>query len=157
MPTVRASLELAFRSIDRDNRALLERLHDDGLFARPAGRRGIAPFSCGEYLIRSAAMVEKAFGGITTRLWDDPFEWTLPEKLQDKIAIAAYFDEVENVRLAGFRTFSTDDDLLREIPAPERLRSLLEVMMESVSLARHFQGRAYAVFQTLFEAPLPRL
>ena len=38
-------------------------------------------FSCGEYILRSAAAVEQTFGGITTRLWDDPFEWTLPEAL----------------------------------------------------------------------------
>ena len=34
--------------------------------------------SVGECVLRGAAVVEQAFGGITANLWDDPFEWTLP-------------------------------------------------------------------------------
>jgi hypothetical protein len=33
--------------------------------------------SCGEQVLRSAAIVEQSFGGLTANLWDDPFEWTL--------------------------------------------------------------------------------
>ena len=29
----------------------------------------------------SAGTIEQTFGGITANLWDDPFEWTLPETL----------------------------------------------------------------------------
>ena len=90
---------------------------------RHAARRdvsgSIAMFSCGEYVLRTAAIVEKTFGGITTRLWDDPFEWTLPEKLSDKHAIIDYLDEVEQTRSNGFKFFTSDSDLTREMPAPE--------------------------------------
>lgn len=114
-------------------------------------------FSCGEYLLRSAAVVEKTFGGITTRLWDDPFEWTLPEKLSDKGSILQYFDEVEKTRLHGIDFIASDDVLLREIPSPERLRPLIDILIETISHASHFQGRAFAVFQMISDEKLPRI
>src|SRR5438105_11011093 len=40
-----------------------------------------APLSVGESVLRGAAVLERTFGGITANLWDDPFEWTLPENL----------------------------------------------------------------------------
>ena len=49
-------------------------------------------------LLRSAAAVEQTFGGITTRLWDDPFEWTLPEKLSSTDLLIGYLNEVEQTR-----------------------------------------------------------
>ena len=33
-----------------------------------------ASHSVGEYVLRSAGVVEQTFGGITSNLWDDPFE-----------------------------------------------------------------------------------
>src|SRR5258708_16646198 len=38
-------------------------------------------YSIGENILRGAAAVERTFGGITANLWDDPFEWALPETL----------------------------------------------------------------------------
>lgn len=145
------------RKIDRDSRGLLSKITDEQLFRRPSDRDGLNPFSCGEYILRSAAMVEKTFGGITTRLWDDPFEWTLPEKLSDRPAISGYLDEVEATRAKAFATFTSDADLLRQIPSPEKLRTLSSVILESIGLARHYQGRAFAIFQVLSDATLPRL
>src|SRR6185436_11799101 len=54
--------------------------------------------SMGEQLLRSAAAVERTFGGITANLWDDPFEWTLPEHLSTKERIDEYLGEVEDTR-----------------------------------------------------------
>src|SRR5712672_163326 len=51
--------------------------------------------SCGEQILRGAGIVEQTFGGITTNLWDDPFEWTLPENLTTPDKVAGYLDEVE--------------------------------------------------------------
>ncbi|MFZ1701782.1 MAG: hypothetical protein WBO10_13960 [Pyrinomonadaceae bacterium] len=116
----------------------------------------MSPFSCGEFLLRSAAMVERSFGGITTRLWDDPFEWTLPEKLSDRASILQYLDEVAETRSAGFAFFSSDADLTRSIPAPEELTPIIAVLLETLGMAEHFQGRAYAVFQMLSDEKLPR-
>lgn len=113
--------------------------------------------SCGEFILRSAAAVEQTFGGITTRLWDDPFEWTLPEALSTNELILNYLREVEETRRKGFAFFKSDDDLRREIPAPERLKTIFNILLETIARAEHFQGRAFAVFQTFSDAKLPRL
>lgn len=147
-----------FELIDARSRDLLARVSENILYSRPReSRLEMAPFSCGEYILRSAAMVEKTFGGITTRLWDDPFEWTLPEKLRDKDKVLNYLNEVEITRKKGFAFFTSDDDLKREIPAPEKLRTIFDILLETVGLAEHFQGRAFAIFQMLSDEPLPRI
>jgi|SRR6185369_4354213 hypothetical protein len=102
-------------------------------------------------------MVEKTFGGITTRLWDDPFEWTLPEALSTTENVLGYLSEVEATRIAGFGFFKSDEDLSRRIPAPEVLRTLFDILLETLARAEHFQGRAFAVFQMLSDEKLPRI
>lgn len=114
-------------------------------------------YSCGEYLLRSAAGVEQTFGGITVRLWDDPFEWTLPEALSTRDKIIEYLDEVETTRKKGFAYFTSDADLVRRIPAPERLTPIFELLLDTTSRAEHFQGRAFAIFQVFSSAKLPRV
>jgi hypothetical protein len=86
------------------------------------------PISIGTHLIRSAAAVEQTFNGITTRLWDDPFEWTLPERLSTVSDLLAYFEEVEETRKRGFEFFKSDEDLQRSIPAPIELRTLDQIL-----------------------------
>ena len=158
MDPILATFDRQFTLIDSRSRALLSKLTESTLYTRPHETRlEMSPFSCGEYILRSAAMVEKTFGGITTRLWDDPFEWTLPEKLSTLQLVTAYLDEVEVTRVKGFEFFTSDDDLKRQIPAPERLRSIFEILLETLSLAGHFQGRAFALFQVLSDESLPRL
>lgn len=158
MKIILSSLEYEFTEIDRRARELLRVIPGELLFARPRDvPNTMAMFSCGEYLLRSAAMVEKTFGGITTRLWDDPFEWTLPEKLSDHEGILRYLDEVEDTRARGFAFFTSDADLVKELPAPEKLRPLISVLLDTLARAGHYQGRAYAVFQALLDERLPRL
>lgn len=128
------------------------------LYWQPRERAALFPVnSCGEYLLRSAAAVEQAFGGITTRLWDDPFEWTLPEALSTPELILNYLVEVEKTRRKGFAFFASDDDLHRQMPAPERLKTIFQILLETIARAEHFQGRAFAVFQTFSDEKLPRL
>src|SRR2546423_15170830 len=125
MSDLLSAFERRLQQIDRHSREFLDLLTDDILYRRPRDtERSMMPFSCGEYILRSAAMVEKTFGGITTRMWDDPFEWTLPEKLSDKMAIREYLDEVEETRRKGFEFFTSDADLTRQMPAPETLRTI---------------------------------
>ncbi len=114
-------------------------------------------FTCGEYVLRSAGAVEQTFGGIMTRLWDDPFEWTLPEELSTTALIAEYLAEVEVTRRKGFALFKTDEDLRREMPAPGKLKTIFEILLDTVSRAEHFQGRAFAVFQMFSDEKLPRV
>lgn len=158
MGPVLHSFDGAFRMIDVRSRDLIAKLDDASLFRRPDGSpTNMVPFSCGEYILRSAGAVEQTFDGITTRMWDDPFEWTLPEKLSTKSAVLRYLDEVEATRIRGFAFFSSDEDLAREIPAPEKIRSLAEVLTDTLSRASHLQGRAFAIYQALTGEKPPRL
>jgi hypothetical protein len=68
----------------------------------PGHETELWPISTGTLLIRSAAAVEQMINGITVRLWDDPFEWTLPERLPTVENLFAYFEEVETIRKRGF-------------------------------------------------------
>ena len=91
-----------------------------------------------------------------TRLWDDPFEWTLPEELSTARLMTDYLTEVEQTRLKGFTLFKSDEDLQREMPAPEKLKTIFEILLDTVSRCEHFQGRAFAVFQMFSDEKLPR-
>ncbi len=158
MDPILSALDRQFLQLDTRSRTLLALIPEDSLFKRPRQvTNPWAMFSCGEYILRSAAMVEKTFGGITTRLWDDPFEWTLPEKLSTHVSVTQYLDEVDETRRKGFSYFASDDDLRREMPAPGKLRSIAEVLFETLSTASHYQGRSFAVFQMLSDERLPRL
>jgi len=152
------SFDHRFRLLHERSCQLLTLIDPADIFRKPREfKRSMAMFSCGEYLLRSAGAVEQTFGGITTRLWDDPFEWTLPEKLSTPAAVLEYLDEVERTRLAGFGFFTSDDDLQKQIPAPEKLRPLFDLLLETLAKAEHYQGRAFAVFQMLSDVKLPRL
>jgi len=158
MGIILSALDRSFLTLDSRSREILEKTEDEILFAKPRQlNNSMAMFSCGEYILRSAAMVEKSFGGITSRLWDDPFEWTLPEKLFDRENIRRYLDEVEETRRKGFLFLRSDSDLERQIPAPEKLRSLIDILLETLRISSHYQGRAFAVFQMMSDEKLPRL
>jgi len=158
MDPILSSFDRQFSLLDGRSRQLLAKIEDDRLFERPGDVAStLVPLSCGEYILRSAAMVEKTFGGITTRLWDDPFEWTLPEKLSTTAAVLAYLDEVEETRQKGFSFFTSDADLTRKMPAPEKLRTVHDILLDAIVTASHFQGRAFAIFQTISDQKLPRL
>ena len=141
-----------FRGIHERSCEFVVLIPGDRLFWKPSPTES---YSCGEYLLRSAAAVEQTFGGITARLWDDPFEWTLPEELATHDKIIEYLEEVEATRNRGFAYFESDADLARQIPAPEKMIPILQLLLETASRAQHFQGRAFAVFQTFSTAKLP--
>lgn len=154
MKTFIEIFDAQFRKIHERSCELAALIPNEVLFSKPATAES---YSCGEYLLRSAAAVEQTFGGITVRLWDDPFEWTLPEELATTDKIIRYLEEVELTRAKGFGYFLSDDDLAREIPAPERLTSIFQLLLETISRSEHFQGRAFAVFQMFSSAKLPGL
>lgn len=136
-----------FDLIDRRSVEFLTRLSEERLFWKPARLEAGEPYSCGELIIRSAAAIEQTFGGITRRLWDDPFEWTLPEELADKASVSQYLGEVTAARIQGFKFFRYETDLFREIPAPDSLKTIAEVLLETISRSSHLQGRAFGVAQ----------
>jgi len=158
MPFVVQLIDRRLSEIDRRSRELLALLDNNNLYKRPTdGVNTMVPFSCGEFIVRSAAMVERTFGGITTRLWDDPFEWTLPEKLSTVTAVSQYLNEVAEIRVHGLAFFLSDADLAREIPAPENQRSLGEILLETTAFSEHYLGRAFAVYQMITSITPPRL
>ncbi len=121
---------------------LLEKLKDSELFSS----RGQFPSTC-ELLIRSAARIEQTFGGLTTRLWDDPFEWTLPEELSDKNKVAKYFAEVRDLREIGLRTIVSDSELAKEIPAPDELKTIHELLLKTVVESASLYERALLSYE----------
>ena len=74
---------------------------------------GSGSASVGVLVLRSAGVVEQTCGGITSNLWDDPFEWTLPEALSTSARVIEYLREVEETRKHAFACVAGDRDLLK--------------------------------------------
>ena len=142
-------IDKRFRALEMRSLTRLERTTDEIVYRRPVESHSeFVPVTIGEYLLRSAAAVEQVCGGITTRLWDDPFEWTLPEKLSTVERVKEYLLEVEASRRRAFETLA-GADLTKNIPAPDQLRPLLDILIHALERATHFQGRAIAIHQVL--------
>ena len=139
--------------------ALARRVPADRLYWQPREAARFHPaYSCGEHLLRSAAAVEQTFGGITASLWDDPFEWTLPETLRTPALVEEYLNEVEATRRRGFALFRSDGELGKEIAVPSgETRTLAALLLETLARAAHQQGRAYATFRLFSDERLPRV
>lgn len=145
MRTLIELLDLRFSDVDDRQRDLLCRTVEEKLFWSPVAKTdALLTFSVGGAVLRSAAIVEQAFLGITRRLWDDPFEWTLPEKLSSIEAIIEYLDEVAAMRRQGLAFLRSDDDLIKQLPAPEQLKPIFQVLVECLMKAENYLGRAEA-------------
>lgn len=156
--TLLDTFDRSFTSVSARTRAILDIASDEVLYKRPKELPNtFAMFTVGEYILRSAAAVEQTFGGITTRLWDDPFEWTLPEKLHSVALIREYLDEVDKTRTGGIAFIATDKSLLKAIPAPVKIVPISQVLMNTLARSEHYLGRAYAVFQMVSDEKLPRI
>ncbi len=144
------TFNLQFRNLHNRSIEFVGKIPPDKLFWQPFETHFQFPVnSFGANILRSAGKVEQTFNGIATRLWDDPFEWTLPEQLSTNELIIEYLNEVETAGLKAFTLFHTDEDLLREFPAPIKMRSILELLLETLTAAENFQGRAIAVYNFL--------
>ena len=159
-----STLDAQFAALDARSCALLRLVPAEKLYWQPREDVGTMAagafpvYSCGEHLLRSAASVEQTFGGLTANLWDDPFEWTLPETLSTPALVAEYLAEVEATRRRGLALVERDDDLLKEIAAPSgEMVSLFALLNETLVRAAHHQGRAFATFQLFSNARLPLL
>ena len=148
MRTLIGSLDWRFTDVDGRQRKLLSEVPEDKLFWTPvATTDSMIALSVGGAVLRSAAMVEQAFLGITRRMWDDPFEWTLPEKLSTVALITEYLDEVASTRSKGLTFLRSDADLSRQLPAPEKLKPIMEVLIESMARAENYLGRGEAIWR----------
>ena len=154
------SLDREFRRLHDRSCALLRLVPVEKLYwqPRPARAGALPVYSCGEHLLRSAASVEQTFGGINANLWDDPFEWTLPEALPTPADVEKYLGEAEETRLHTFARFRDDGDLLKEVATPAgEMQTLLALLLETHARASHHQGRAYATFRLFSDSRLPRI
>ena len=138
-------LDAQFADLHRQSQDLVSKLSSELLYVRPKGSAD----SCGEQLLRSAAVVEQSFGGLTANLWDDPFEWTLPEQLNTTARVAEYLDEVDATRRQAFTTLKSDADLSRQIMTPVGGVELLPFLLDTLQRARHHLQRAFAIFELL--------
>ena len=157
MVTLLSSLDEQFALLHARSRALALVIPAEKLYWQPRAAAGMFPvYSCGEHLLRSAAAVEQTFGGITVNLWDDPFEWTLPETLATPELLAEYLDEAEATRRRGFALLASDDDLRKEIAVPAgEMKTLFALFVETLARAAHHQGRAFATFRLFSDGRLP--
>ena len=139
------SLDEQFANLHRQSCDLIEQLSPEQLYQElPAPAD-----SCAEQVLRSAGIVEQAFGGLTANLWDDPFEWTLPETLSTPAKVIEYLNEVEATRRQAFQTIKEDQELSKEIMAPSGSTQLLPFLLDTLQRARHHQQRALAAFGRL--------
>lgn len=147
--------EQKFQNLHKHSCEIIQRIPLEKLYWQPLEKDALFPInSCGEYLLRSAGKIEQTFGGITTKLWDDPFEWTLPEHLSTKELLLEYLEEVELTRKKGFTFFKSDEDLKKSLPAPVKMVTLFELLLETLNTAENFQGRALAIFRLFSEEKL---
>jgi hypothetical protein len=101
--------------------------------------------SVGENILKSAAAIEQTFGGITSNLWDDPFEWTLPEYLSTPGKVIEHLIEVEETRKRAFSSFDSDACLLKHVAMPSgETKPLVELLLETLVSAARYQGQAIA-------------
>jgi len=143
-PTVLSQLNREFASSIDELRAMARTVPSELLYKHPPH------VSVGENILRSAAVVEQAFGGLTVNLWDDPFEWTLPETLPTADRISGYLDEVDQSRVRAFSYFANDAALLKLVAVPAgEPRQLLTVLLETLTRAAEYRGRAVATLKIL--------
>src|SRR5712691_8658979 len=142
-----ADLDRQFSQLHQESRELIHAVPPELLYYRPSnGLDSSLAQSCGEQILRSAATVEQTFGGLTTNLWDDPFEWTLPEALSTPEKVSDYLNEVEATRKRGFELLKSDEDLLRKIMAPTGETKLQPLLLDTLVRARHYLESAQATF-----------
>jgi hypothetical protein len=109
-----------------------------------------AASSIGENILKSAGVIEQTFGGITANLWDDPFEWTLPETLSTDARVLEYLAEVNSLKNRAFVSFTDDGILLKLISIPSgKPCSLLELLLTTMLRASDYRGRAAATLKLL--------
>jgi len=102
-----------------------------------------------DLLLRSAAAVEQVCGGLTANLWDDPFEWTLPETLSNADRIIEYLSEVDLARERAFNSIRDDSALTKYISAPTGEQMLVNLLLETLVKACDYRGRAVATMKLL--------
>ncbi len=138
-------LEREFTRLIENLKQLVNSVTSDLLYRRPPS------VTIGENLLRSAAVLEQTFGGLTANLWDDPFEWTLPETLSSAELINEYLSEVDDARERAFGSIAGDRDLTKYISGPSgEPQHLFALLVNTLVKASDYHGRAVATLKMLF-------
>ncbi|MGI8918885.1 MAG: hypothetical protein ACR2H6_09805 [Pyrinomonadaceae bacterium] len=138
------SLEREFALIDARTRELLQQIPDEMLY-RSAVLPGLYT-SVGELILRSARAVEQTCGGLNANLWDDPFEWTLPETLSTPALVKEYLDEVKQTRNECFARLKGDEELKKFIALPgDATQPLIQLLLETLLRAAGNLERAAVI------------
>ncbi|HVF22529.1 MAG TPA: hypothetical protein VM941_05620 [Pyrinomonadaceae bacterium] len=138
-------LEREFTRLIENLKQLVNSVTSDLLYRRPPS------VTIGDNLLRSAAVLEQTFGGLTANLWDDPFEWTLPETLSSAELIDEYLSEVDDARERAFRSITGDRELTKYISGPSgEPQQLFVVLVDTLVKASDYHGRAVATLKMLF-------
>jgi len=127
-----------FTQLESDWRELIEQLDAASLYSEK--QQQLCPAA--EQILQSARIVEQVSGGITANLWDDPFEWTLPETLTTREKLISYFAEVGTARAHAFGFFADDADLRKTVMAPRGPTQLISLWLDALVRARHHQLQA---------------
>ena len=132
-------LDHAFATLINSLKDLVRSVPRDLLYRNPPA------VSVGENILRSAAAVEQTCGGLTANLWDDPFEWTLPETLSTVELIVEYLSEVDVTRQRAFSSILDDSALTKYVSVPSgEPRLLISLLLETLVSASDYRGRAKA-------------
>ena len=107
-------------------------------------------------LLRSAAVIEQMCGGLVSNLWDDPFEWTLPETLSNPERVIEYLSEVDLARARAFHSIRDDGALIKYISTPTGERQLVSLLLDTLIKAGDYRGRAVATIKILSSEGAPR-
>ena len=151
------SLDREFARLHAKSCALIEKTPAAKLYAAPAqaelssSNSDLKPISSvGESVLRCAAAIEQTFGGITANLWDDPFEWTLPEYLSTPGKVNQHLADVEVMRQRAFSSFADDACLLKRVAVPSgETRLLIDLLLETLLRATDYQAQALFALNTL--------
>jgi len=137
-------LDLEFTSLLNSLKDLASSVPRDLLYRNPPA------ISIGENILRSAAAIEQTCGGLATNLWDDPFEWTLPETLSTPELVVDYLSEVDLARQRAFNSIHDDGALSKYISvASGEPRPFVSLLLETLVSAGDYRGRAIATFKIL--------
>jgi hypothetical protein len=143
--TIVESFDREFAQLDFRARSLVNATPFERFYEVPDAE-GFSSHSIGELILRGAGVVEQTCGGITSNLWDDPFEWTLPETLSTPGLVIEYLDEVEETRKQAFARFLDDSDLVKLIGVPSDVpQPLVNVLLDTLLRAAGYQARVTVI------------
>jgi hypothetical protein len=144
---IAGSLDKQFAALINSLKELVRNVDTDQLY----GRVGDTSFA--EQILRSAAAIEQTLGGLTANLWDDPFEWTLPETLSTPELVIEHLSEVDGLRQRFFSSIN-DEALSKFVSVPSgEPRVLVELLHETLVRASDIHKEAQRTQKELLSSP----